>query len=374
MTENYWKFILGLQHNAQLYFDSKIDLYQIDHDWCRATNDLFMVRDLETNELLYDSVAHLITTLNDQKIYYSGLIPSHTLFTEPLSCFKKLIFDGSNYPMAVFLGHDENFALVKVEAERCKVNVISSDPREFSGFVSSQEYDKYLLFTLIKLDQKQLHLFEQFNQGLDWKMLHEEFQNEFLSSKFNFTQDKSLRLTNNLFLEESGKDSPFLTEVLSESNLAFSWVNKLSELRNQLNHEISMLYQDRSFHSDILLNETEVTMFEEHLNDALISLLSHTANDYQKAYLHEDFIYIPLNIVKSRFDHNLDTNDELENEPNIEEKQGSLIASIIHIILFLVIVVGLLYGVFWLISHYEFAKFVVITIAVIAFLTIWSRK
>lgn len=375
MTDNYWTFILGLQHNAQRYFDHKIAEYKIEHDWCDITHDLFMLRDLETNELRYDSISHLVADLRDQQIQRCQLIPFDLLFPEFTQHFKQFIFDISNYPVAIFLGTDQNFALVKVHAEKVKKFSMSTDPREFSGFASSQNYHKYLLFTLIKLDQKQLQVIDEFKKNLNWKNLHEYFQSTFLDSSFNFRKDKSLVLTNNLFLKNEIAEYPFLDEPSHEFNLAFSWINKLCDLQAQIKTEVAMALASRSFYADIIdQNYTEIDLFQADLNNALINLVSHSANSYEKAYVNEDFSYIPPQSHQHKPEINIEANNELNNDRTTEEKPTSVTASTLYLIFFLAIVIGLLYGVFWLVNHYEFAKFMVITLGVIIFLMIWSRK
>ncbi|ENW94986.1 hypothetical protein [Acinetobacter dispersus] len=375
MTDNYWKFILGFQHNAQRYFDHQIAEYNIEHDWCDRTHDLFMVRDLETNELLYDSIPHLIVDLKDQQIQGCQLIPSDLLFPEFTQHFKQFIFDTSNYPIAVFLGRDQNFALVKIHAEKVKKFSMSTDPREFNGFASSQNYNKYLLFTLIRLDQKQLKVVDEFKKTPNWKNSHEHFQSTFLDSPFNFRQDKSLRLTNNLFLKNEIAEYPFLKEPSPEFNLAFSWINKLCDLQEQIKTEVAMTLDSRSPYSSIIdQNFSAISLFQEDLNNALINLVSHSSNSYEKAYVNKDFSYIPSHSLQYNSQINIEANNELNSEGSTEEKPTSVTASTLYLIFFLAVVIGLLYGVYWLVNHYEFAKFMVITIGVIIFLMMWSKK
>ncbi|MEB3753652.1 hypothetical protein [Acinetobacter sp. MD2(2019)] len=375
MIDNYWKFILGLQHNAQRYFDHKIAEYNIEHDWCDITHDLFMVRDLETNELLYDSIPHLIVDLKDQQIQDCQLIPSDLLFPEFTQHFKQFIFDTSNYPIAVFLGRDQNFALVKIHAEKVKKFSMSTDPREFSGFASSQNYNKYLLFTLIRLDQKQLTIVDEFKKSANWKNSHEHFQSMFLDSPFNFRQDKSLRLTNNLFLKNEITEYPFLDEPSPEFNLAFSWINRLCDLQEQIKTEVAMTLDSRSPYSSIIdQNFSAISLFQEDLNNALINLVSHSANSYEKAYVNEDLSYIPSNSLQHKTQINIEANNEFNSDSTTDEKPTSVTASTLYLIFFLAVVIGLLYGVFWLVNHYEFAKFMVITAGVIIFLMMWSKK
>ena len=157
MRAHYFNFILGLQHSAQHYFNENSTYFQhISHEWCTLSHDIFMVRDFESHELLYDSPEHLIADLLDQGIQSCQLIPFKQIFSNFTADFKQYNFHTDDYPLAVFLGTDRSFALLKIDNEKVKPLSRSYDPRKFHGFPSSQNYGKFFLFTLIKLDQKQV--------------------------------------------------------------------------------------------------------------------------------------------------------------------------------------------------------------------------
>ncbi|SPL69265.1 hypothetical protein [Acinetobacter stercoris] len=374
MMNNYWQFILGLQHNAQRFFDNEIAYYQIQHEWCAITNQLFMVRDFETNELIYDSIDHFIVDMNEQCIQRCRLVPFQLIYPNFTTHFKQYIFDMSNYPLAVFLGRTQSFALVKIEREKVKEFINSSDPREFSGFTSSQIFNEYLLFTLIRLDPKQLQTINEFTKHQNWKTHHEYFKTEFLDNKFNFTQNQNLKLINNLFLEDEATLYPFLQENKSQPNLAFSWVKQLEDLQNQIETEKELSRDSRSSHSDFIdQNFSQICIYQENLNYAFINLLSHTANDYKNAYIDQDFKLVPYSSTNIP-----DTATEPDNNTvsceYTNEKPITTLASTIYLLIFIAIGFGILYGLFWLMSHFEFARFTVITIVVVSFLYIWSKK
>ncbi|WP_343621557.1 hypothetical protein [Acinetobacter proteolyticus] len=90
--------------------------------------------------------------------------------------------------------------------------------------------------------------------------------------------------------------------------------------------------------------------------------------------MNEDFSYIPPHSLQHKPQTNIEVNNELSNDSTTEEKPTSVTASTLYLIFFLAVVIGLLYGVFWLVNHYEFAKFMVISLGVIIFLMIWSKK
>ncbi len=60
MIDHYEQFILGLQYNAQRFFNQKIYYDEILHPWCGQACDIFLIRDFKTNALLHDSFDHLI--------------------------------------------------------------------------------------------------------------------------------------------------------------------------------------------------------------------------------------------------------------------------------------------------------------------------
>ena len=374
MQENYWQFILALQHNARLLFNNQLQHYNVHHDWCRETNNVFLVRDLETNELVYDSIVHLVVDLYEQGVQHCQLIPFDHLFADLPSSFKQFNFQTYNYPLAIFSSKHQSFALVNITAEKVKPFSTSSDPREFSGFPSTQASCGYLLFTLIKLDQKQQNILNQFNQPVDWQKYYQKLSLDILNHPFKLSKDLSLTLTNNLIIHDEAIDYPFLNEASPELNLAFSLTNKLESLEDLIEMELSMSMQNRSPNSSYIdENYSQIRDFQDRLRDAFIELVAHTANDYQNAYIDQNFK--PISIHDLGVEKNTNELNEHESQPNlIEEKSTSIIASTLYLILFVFIVIGLLYGVYWLVFHYQFAKFTVMAIVITIFLAIWSKK
>lgn len=374
MHPNYWQFILALQHNAQLLFNHQLYHYNVQHDWCRKINDVFLVRDLETNELVYDSLVHLTIDLHEQGMQRCQLIPFDYLFSNLPSNFKQFNFYTHNYPLVIFSGDHQSFALVNIAAEKVKKYSMSLDPREFSGFPSTQESSGYLLFTLIKLDQKQQNILNQLNQPQDWQKYYQRLSSEFLNHPFKFKKDMSLTLTNNLFIHDEAIDYPFLEEASSELNLAFSLINKLESLKDLIEMELSMSIQGRSSNSSYIdENYSQIRDFQDRLSDAFIELVAHTANDYQNAYIDQNFTSISIHDLKVEAAKNEVEINENE-QKNIEEKPIPTIISLFYLILFIAIAFGLLYGFYFLFNHFEFIKFAVITIGFIVFLAIWSKR
>lgn len=366
---------MGLQQSAQDYFNYKnLSLYHLSHDWCRISYDIFMVRDFETNELIYDSPDHLITDLLSQGMHTCQLIPFKQIFSNLEADFKQYHFATYDYPIAVFLGKNHSFALLKIKYEKVKPLSISYDPREFNGFPSSQNHDKYLLFTLIKLDQKQLQTINQFNSPVNWQTYYEQLSSEVFNHPFNFKKDLSLTLVNNLSLQQDSYAYDFLKTPTTELNLAFALINKIESVQEEIDTEISRSLQDRSSNSSYI-NEhySEINDYQNLLNGALVKLISHTANDYENAYIDKHFK--PISKAQIEKQSSLENQkDEIENIDNIEKPALSTLASFLYLIVFLAITIGLLYGVFWLVSHYEFAKFTVIAILILFFLAHFARK
>ncbi len=374
MYLNYWQFIIALQHNAQLLFNHQLHHYNVHHDWFKETNHVFLVRDLESNELIYDSIAHLTVDLHEQGIQRCRLIPFDHLFSDLPSNFKQFNFNTYNYPLAIFSSEHQSFALVNIAAEKVKPFSTSPDPREFSGFPSTQESRGYLLFTLIKLDQKQQNILDQFDQPQDWQKYYQKLSSDFLNHPFKFKKDVNLTLTNNLFIHDEAIYYPFLNEASPESNLAFSLTNKIESLDDMIQTELIMSMEDRSSNSSYIDdNYSQIRDFQVRLSDAFIELVAHTANDYQNAYIDQNFTSISIHDLKVEAAKN-DVNEHENQFDHIDEEPTSTIASILYLILFLAIVFGLLYGFYWLMLRFEFVKFTAITLGIISFLYIWSKK
>lgn len=374
MQKNYWQFILGLQHNSQLYFDDHLHHYNMHHTWCAVSNNVFLVRDLETNELIYDSIVHLVVDLHEQGIQQCQIIPFNHIFSDLPANFKKFNFETYNYPLAIFSNRHQSLALVKIHSEKVKSFSTSPDPREFSGFPSTQQYCGYSLFTLIKLDQKQQKTLDEFDQPQNWKNYYQELSLDFLDHPFKFKKDLNLTLTNNLFISADSYEYPFLNSASPDLNLAFSLVNKLIDLQDMFENEIYMSMEGRSSDSAYIdRNYSQINNFQNELSDKFIELIAYTANDYQNAYVDQGFNPISKNLLKNKLIEN-DSNTDIEDVENNEKETMTTFASTLYLIIFLAIAFGLLYGVFWLVSHYEFAKFMIITIGVIIFLAICSKK
>ena len=302
------------------------------------------------------------------------LIPFKQIFSNLEADFKQYHFTTYDYPIAVFLGKNHSFALLKIKYEKVKSLSISYDPREFSGFPSSQNHDKYLLFTLIKLDQKQLQTINQFNSPVNWQTYYEQLSSDVFNHPFNFKKDLSLTLVNNLSLYDDSYDYKFLKCPSTELNLAFSLINKVESVQDEIDTEISRYLQGRSSNSSYISEHySEINNYQNLLNGALVKLISHTANDYENAYIDEQFK--PISKVTIEHKTALENpNDESENINEHQESTMSPLASFLYLIVFLAITIGLLYGVFWLVSHYEFAKFTVIAILILFFLALFARK
>ena len=211
----------------------------------------------------------------------------------------------------------------------------------FWYWINSWNYylnNKYLQFTLIRLDKKHLKIIGEFNKSQNWKNQYKYFQKEFLDNPINFKQDKGLVLTNNLFLENNKINYPLLNQPISEFNLAFSLVNKLLNLQNEVKTEIEMTVESRTPHK----NFNEIILFEDSLKNAFISLLSHTANNYQNAYVNKDFSYVQLDSTQNKSWNNT----ELNNEPNTTENSERITTPTLYLVIFVIFVIGLLYRVF----------------------------
>ncbi|MFW1859039.1 hypothetical protein [Acinetobacter defluvii] len=248
----------------------------------------------------------------------------------------------------------------------------SYDPREFCIPRSTQDSHNYLLFTFYPLDDEQLKKVYNFSKKIDWQNYQKQLQSNYILNTHNFRQDHSLTLVDNLSLDQQDSSDYFLHDAPSQFNLAFSLLNKINQVKESIDNEIAKSYEGRSSYSHLILSQS-MQNFLSKLNNEQIELVCHTANDYQNAYIEQNFTPISMHKLNVKTDKNeVEINENEQN--NIEEKPISTITSLLYLILFVAIAFGLLYGFYFLFNHFEFIKFAVISIGIIIFLAIWSKK
>lgn len=253
IINDYWKFIFGLQYNANLFFEDKIDYYRIEHEWSTIFCDLFLVRDYVENTLLYDSIDGFIIGLYQQNFKSCSLYPFDLLFDEnefdQHPHFSVQIY---NYPVAVFKNtFAQSFALVQIN-EKLKSEKIKpiGDPREFWGVTSSQEKNNIKVLTLIPLNESQKIKTQVFDQDLNWINYFNHIKINFLEHRFNYINDSSLVLSNNLFIHHHGEIN-LLENSDNSNNLAFSLLQRCTHIYECIS-ELNANYHERPPYPDFI--------------------------------------------------------------------------------------------------------------------------
>lgn len=381
MKNNYWQFILGLQHNAQRYFENQIALYEIQHDWCLKINDVFFVRNMQNNELLYDSINHLVVDMQEQGILHCKLIPFELLFPDLILDSKFYNFEQSNYPLAVFIGENHSEALVNISNEKTKT--YSGEFLELNGSFSTQLSQEYLLFSLVKLDQKQIQRIRSFSRPPDWPHYYQHLKKELLESSFNFKRDLSLTLKNNLILKDTDDGYNLLKSTQAEANLAFSLIDKLIGLQNLIESEETMSWDGRSAFSDFIYhNNDEMQLFKDQLDNEFITLVSQTANNYQSAFIEnsasKNILYLEqtqdIQTIKQL--PTIDTNNtsDILDQKELNNEETSAWKSVAFLIMFITAIVLICYGILWLSIRFAFANFSLWALFIVVVLIILTRK
>lgn len=383
MIDHYEQFILGLQYNAQRFFNQKIYYDEILHPWCGQACDIFLIRDFKTNALLHDSVDHLIMYMAEKRIRTCSLYPFDLLFEHAkLNQHPHFEFVKTNYPLAVFHNNlNQAFALVQIQSET-KILDISpiGDPREFWGASSTQFHDAFGLFTLIELNQQQRNECFCFDKKSSWSSLVNSIQLDLFEHPFSTHIQPQFKLIHNLYYYGLLDDSlPLLENPQASPQVGLS----LLEMLNSIEAAIQNLKHVKNESSPIHLFTTEeyaqLLDYEYKLSEHHVDVTCYTANHFNRENLVNDEEkallkqlqkkYPKVNYFKSTSDQALSaTNTSTDKEP---EKPWVVFFSLVLIFAMLF---ALLYGFYLLFKQFEFIKFAAITIGIIVFLAIWSKK
>ena len=384
IIDDYWKFIFGLQYNANLFFNDQIEYYQIEHEWSSLFCNIFLVRDYEKNTLLYDSIDGLVIGLFQRNFKSCSLYPFELLFDEKeLEQHSHFNFEIYNYPVVVFKDPSlKYFALVQVK-EKIKSQKIQpiGDPRDFWGVHSSQFRSDNKIFTLISLNQSQKSKAQDFDKNLDWMSYFNQIKINFLENRFNYINDSSLILSNNLFINDHGEIN-LIANNGSSNNLAFSLLQRCVHIYECIS-ELNANYHERPPYPNFIDScQDQYIEFSKQFKTEIIKLICHTANDYKNAQVKNKFFPIQKNtFIASEFEQepsmealiedSIEIETPLENDsiPPISGLRAITTLLILFVIVFLIV-----YGLLWVIRHYEIAKATAITIGVMVFLYVWSKK
>ncbi|AMW77921.1 hypothetical protein AMD27_02750 [Acinetobacter sp. TGL-Y2] len=384
IMDDYWKFIFGVQYNANLFFNNEIEYHQIKHEWSSFFCDVFLVRDYATNTLLYDSIDGLVIGLFQQHFKSCSLYPFELLFDES-GLNQKIHFDFPiyNYPVAVFKSMGFGWiALIQIN-EKLKSKEIHplGDPREFCGVSSSQRASNNQLFTLIRLNEAQEQKAQAFDQHLDWMSYFNHIKANFLENRFNYIDDSGLLIAHNLFIEYHG-EKKLSEEDDNPNNLAFSLLQRCIHVYECLS-QLHTNYHERPPYPDFIDSHTEQYVeFTEQFETAIINLICHTANDYKNAKVKTKFIPIQKNkyiTYEAELEPNIDEFNEDSTEiETLPQKNPDLpitgMRAITTLLILFIVIFLIVYGLFWMMRQYELAKITVITTGLIILLYLWSKK
>ncbi|WP_038344474.1 hypothetical protein [Acinetobacter sp. A47] len=378
MTDNYWKFILGLQHNAQQFFKGLISYHAVRHHWSIRNHDIFMVRDLDDCSLIYDSIDALIFDLFHQGAYDCSLYPFTLLFPEFKKTQTKFLFEINNYPVLVFNLRHTNIALIKIEREIVKDIQPIGDPREFWGTLSTQDERNYMLFSLIPLNLEQNEKMRTFNSDLNWENFYKETQEIIRSAPYQFYGMYDISFTNNLHLyphEEEGCTFPLLENPSSQNNLAFTLLQQFDTLKINLRgfkHPRNELSEYQNFDLEEI---NKLNLYEASIGQQFVQLICHTANSYQSAYIPvKTQNELKKEIILSKKESGLQDSPVIENATSPEPETISGWRALTTLLIVLAILLILLYGLFLLVQKYEFAKFLLLITTILSVLIIIGRK
>lgn len=383
MINNYWQFIIALRYNAQRFFDNEISYYSIQHPWCNEICNVFLVRDFQKNTLLHDSVDHLVIFLAEQKIHKCSLYPLDLLFSrDELDQHHSFKFVNTNYPVAVFQDKfNQSFALIQIAHEKNTLDIQPiRDPRDFWGTDSSQDNNALGLFTLIKLNQEQRNNCFCFNKNLNWANLIEDIQQDLFKNPFSAHISAQFELINNLYLYQYNDNPlPLLNEPQHSPQIGFSLIEMLHTIKANIHN----LKQAKNENSPILFfNKEELQQFsdyEEKLSKYTLDLICFTANCLEQENQISDLEKKLIKELQKQYPK-LGYSYSTQQEPNSEsittqdEKEINPWIALFSLILIFAVLFGLLYGFYLLFTHFEFIKFAAITIGIMVFLAIWSKR
>lgn len=383
MIKQYWQFIWGLQYNAERFFNEQINYYDISHPWTNQSCDVFLVRDFQTNSLLYDSIDNLVLHFAEQQFKHCSLYPLNIIFpNRPLTKHHSFEFVNNDAPVAVFKNNwNKAFALIQIEQEKPSKEICPiGDPREFWSPTSSQsQTPTFGLFTLIELNQSQKNECHLFDQNLTWNSLIENIHINLMQSDFASSLGINFQYTNNLYFNSyDHQNIPLLPSHTLPNNLGFSLIQML----NPIEDRIKSFTDIRNENSDYRFYSTEqhalFEKFKTQKNQLHTQLICFTANhmesamhfsklqkqqleQWEKASIHVEEIQNHIQVAQDA--------EQRKTEQPITAARAFIITSIFIIVLFTIF-----YGLYWLVSKFEFIKFVAITAGAISFLYILSKK
>ncbi|OUY05553.1 hypothetical protein [Acinetobacter populi] len=385
MYDQSWHFIFALHQQINAYLRHDTYYPYIEHAWIKRLGTIFLVRDFNTGDLIYDSTEHFTVHLSQQELATVHLVPLVELFESqpfhhPILDFPCLNhFQQRNQAILILsFKNSETYALLPcIEKIKTEITVPSNcDPRDFLGFESDQNHSPYALFTLYRLSIAQVESVKAFVQPIEWQNYAQNLQDIMFSAQYYPYEAKPLQATNNLYLYQDGYDTPLIQDQALSDNLAFSLIKQMQSVFLDLESYCHPKNDSSPYH---LLSDEEYKLFNEYqttLGTELISLICRAANDYPQAGMtNKTSLTLPCKNLPVESITGKIPSPPIPQEPDdLSEDKPSVIKSLFSLILFLAVVFAVMYGIFLLSEQFAFIRFLLVVMTVIAFLAIVARK
>ncbi|MCL6247625.1 hypothetical protein M5F00_07090 [Acinetobacter sp. ANC 4945] len=320
----------------------------------------------------------------EKRIRTCSLYPFDLLFEHAkLNQHPHFDFVKTNYPLAIFHNNlNQAFALVQINSEK-KILDISSigDPREFWGASSTQFHDALGLFTLIELNQQQRNECFCFDKKSSWGSLVNSIQLDLFEHPFSTHIQPQFKLIHNLYYYDLQDDS---LPLLLENHQASPQVGlSLLVMLNSIEAAIKNLKHVKNENSPIYLFTTEeyaqLLDYEYKLSEHHVYITCYTANHFNQENLINDEEKVLLKQLQKKYPKanyfNATSDQGLSatstSTDKVPEKPW---VAFFSLVLIFTMLFALLYGFYLLFKQFEFIKFAAITIGIIVFLAIWSKK
>ncbi|WP_374665823.1 hypothetical protein [Acinetobacter sp.] len=383
MIDHYGQFILGLQYNAQRFFDNKISDCGISHPWCDQSCAICFIRDVQTNALLHDSVDHLVAYFAEHHTRQCSLYPFDLLFDHAeLHPHHHFEFLKANYPIAVFHNNlNQAFALVQIQYEKKILDIKPiGDPREFWGVHSTQDHRQLGLFTIIELNQQQRNECFCIDQNSSWSRLINSIQQDLFEHPFSARIKPQFKFIQNLYFDGHHHGStPLLAEPQQSPQPGLSLIAMLNTLEAEIKSFKQAKTDNSPFHFLTAEEQQQLLDYENKLSECRVGVICFTANHLnQENHLSNDeqalFLELQRKYPKPDYSDSAPVLPSSAASTANDKKPAHPWAALFALILIFALLSALLYGLYLLFKQFELIKFIAITIGIMVFLAIWSKK
>lgn len=332
MFNYYEKLAISLCYSSNRFFKKEIEYDLIIHEWCEYYCETILVRNYETNQLLYDSIDHLIISLAQQNITKCSLYPAQFILNDIDLDNNYFNVSSKNHPLIIFKNNDSyQFALIPViEKLTSKKLEPIGDPEYFYTHSTQSNSSKNHLFALIQLNENQRNKCHTYDEKITWDILIKKIDIELHKSPFSTYTPIYFKYINNLFSYNHTieREIPLIIEIDEKKNLGCS----LIESFNQLNSNIENFTHPKNDSSEYQnFSDKQCQQFNKFYDmhkQLFIDIICMTANHFdQKFILSESsksiLAQLPLPPKYSSY-YLIDENiDEATNDIHINDSNSS---------------------------------------------------